>query len=168
MANIQCSFKSSKKWECFGTLAVLNSFSFKDQSIILTEAGILASEITQKFMICSEPYKIFTNQNRSRAKSKLCAIPDIISSHNKENKIYGGCCGVKADWVVSMEKVLEILTKTGFVVSIGSRNYTFLLVTIVINMVYFYPFCCQFIELWIESNELVKVPMFHKMYRLLM
>ena len=134
MANIQCSFKSSKKWECFGKLAVLNPFSFKDQSIILTEAGILASEITQKFMICSEPYKIFTNQNRSSAKSKLCAIPDIISSHNKENKIYGGCYGVKADRVISMEKVLEIHSKTGIVVPIGSRKYTFLLVTIVINM----------------------------------
>ena len=58
----------------------------------------------------------------------------IISSHNKEKKIYGGCCGVKADWVVSMEKVLQIHSKTGIVVPIGSRKYTFLLVTIVINM----------------------------------
>ena len=64
-------------------------------------------------MICSEHYTIFPNLNRSRAKANLCAIPDIILFHYKENKIYGGCYDVKADGMVFMEKVMEIHSKTG-------------------------------------------------------
>ena len=72
--------------------------SFKDQSILHTEAGILASEITQKFMICSEHYTIFTNQNRSSAKSNYVQYQILFRHITKKTEFMEDVMVLEQTW----------------------------------------------------------------------
>ena len=117
-----CNFKSSGAYNCSANTLALNTLPLEEQCIILTETGLLPSHITQTFSVCTSHLDILFAQNKAHRKSKLCGIPNLISSHQKENKIYGGCHGVKADRNVSMEKVQTIHAHTGIIIPVGTRK----------------------------------------------
>lgn len=120
----KCNFKTKEdNISCSLNKISLENVPADTRTVLLTESGFLPTELTRAFIICENHHQKLSNQNRSRAKSKLCSVPDIICSHKKENQKRTGWYGVKADRAVTEQKIIEIQSVTGIVVPIGTRKY---------------------------------------------
>ena len=99
---------------CCSSVQEISEIDRETADSLLSEVGLLFSDITKRLGICNTHYNVLLTKNRSKRKSVRCAITAPLAQHRKTVP--------KAERHISREAMLKIHSKTGTMFSIGTRK----------------------------------------------
>ena len=121
-----CSFKQKfPSTDCDIAIEQLNNFSNQEQTALLSEVGLIFSNLTanNRISICQNHLLSIQHVQKNRLRNKTCAIPELLNDH---------CCytktprskrtAISADRYLTADHILQINQSTGYVLPIGTRK----------------------------------------------
>ncbi|XP_062619047.1 uncharacterized protein LOC134280620, partial [Saccostrea cucullata] len=115
-----CNFSCGVETACSDNCTPIESEIAEIQNILLTESGFLPTSFTKKLFICDIHRSEILSRNNLRKRSIQCGLPEVLTTHKKDNQKKSGWFRVKGDRVLNLQKVTEIQRATGVVVPIGT------------------------------------------------